>query len=67
MAETASTVHDNKGDLFASFDVADFPVPHAKDEVKTFLASACKDNTLRNSTHKEVYDLIKQKLGHPQP
>jgi hypothetical protein len=41
--------------------------PHAKDEVKTFLASACKDNTLRNSTHKEVYDLIKQKLGHPQP
>lgn len=36
-AETASTVHDNKGDLFASFDVADFPVPHAKDEVWRFV------------------------------
>lgn len=33
MAELASTVHDNKGDLFASFNVDDFPVPHVKDEV----------------------------------
>jgi hypothetical protein len=41
--------------------------PHAKEEVKTFLASACKSNALHNSTHKEVYDLIKTKLGHSQP
>lgn len=33
MADKASTVHDNKGDLFASFNVDDFPVPHVKDEV----------------------------------
>lgn len=41
--------------------------PHAKEEVKTFLASACKDKTLYNSTHKDVYELIKRKLGHSQP
>jgi hypothetical protein len=41
--------------------------PHAKDEVKNFLASACKDKSLHNSTHKEVYDLIKKELGHSQP
>ena len=32
-----STVHDNKGDLFASFDVEDFAVPRAKDEVWRFI------------------------------
>jgi len=41
--------------------------PHAKEEVKTFLASACKDDSLHNSTHKEVYELIKRKLGYLQP
>jgi hypothetical protein len=41
--------------------------PHAKEEVKTFLASACKSKVLQNSTHKEVYELIKTKLGHSQP
>jgi hypothetical protein len=41
--------------------------PHAKEEVKAFLASACKDKSLHNSTHKDVYDLIKRKLGHSQP
>ncbi|WP_339538280.1 hypothetical protein [Pseudomonas sp. RA_15y_Pfl2_54] len=38
--------------------------PHAKDEVKTFLALACLNKTLHNSTHKEVYELIEKKLGH---
>jgi hypothetical protein len=41
--------------------------PHAKDEVKNFLATACKDKSLHNSTHKDVYELIKRKLGHSQP
>jgi len=41
--------------------------PHAKQEVKTFLASACEKKILNNSTHKEVYDLIKKELGHSQP
>ncbi|GAA1473270.1 Fe-S cluster assembly protein SufD [Corynebacterium felinum] len=35
MAETVknATVHNTKGDLFTSFDVDDFAVPHGKDEV----------------------------------
>jgi hypothetical protein len=41
--------------------------PHARDEVKNFLESACQDKSLHNSTHKDVYDLIKRKLGHSQP
>jgi hypothetical protein len=41
--------------------------PHAEEEVKTFLSSACKDKTLHNSTHKDVYELIRRKLGHSQP
>ena len=41
--------------------------PHAKEEVKTLLASACKDKTLHNSTHRDVYELIKRKLGYSQP
>ncbi|GGG68338.1 Fe-S cluster assembly protein SufD [Corynebacterium pelargi] len=32
-----ATVHNNKGDLFTSFDVADFDVPHGKDEVWQFV------------------------------
>lgn len=32
-----ATVHNNKGDLFTSFDVADFPEPHGKDEVWQFV------------------------------
>ncbi|WP_236710406.1 hypothetical protein [Pseudomonas sp. RIT-PI-q] len=40
--------------------------PHAKEEVKTFLASASKDKSLHNSTRKDVYDLIKRKPGHWQ-
>ncbi len=32
-----ATVHNTKGDLFTSFDVADFPVPHGKDEVWRFV------------------------------
>jgi uncharacterized protein (DUF2236 family) len=41
--------------------------PHAREEVKTFLSSACKDKSLHNSTHKDVYELIKRKLGQSQP
>ncbi len=41
--------------------------PHAKDEVKNFLATACMDKSLHDSTHKDVYELIKLKLGHSQP
>ncbi|WP_277102131.1 Fe-S cluster assembly protein SufD [Corynebacterium vitaeruminis] len=32
-----STVHNTKGDLFRSFDVADFAEPHFKDEVWRFM------------------------------
>lgn len=32
-----ATVHNNKGDLFTSFDVADFPEPRGKDEVWQFV------------------------------
>ncbi|VVN93852.1 hypothetical protein [Pseudomonas fluorescens] len=41
--------------------------PRSKQEVKTLLTSACKNKTLHNSTHKEVYDLIQRKLGLPHP
>lgn len=42
MTETANPVrnatpHNNKGDLFQSFDVADFPVPGSRDEVWRFI------------------------------
>ena len=42
MTETANPVrnatpHNNKGDLFQSFDVADFPVPGGRDEVWRFI------------------------------
>ncbi|MEJ6012339.1 Fe-S cluster assembly protein SufD [Corynebacterium sp. H127] len=32
-----ATYHDTKGDLFSSFDVADFEVPHGRDEVWRFV------------------------------
>ena len=32
-----ATTHNNKGDLFQSFDVADFPVPGGRDEVWRFI------------------------------
>ena len=32
-----ATPHNNKGDLFQSFDVADFPVPGGRDEVWRFI------------------------------
>lgn len=42
MTETANPVrnatpHNNKGDVFQSFDVADFPVPGGRDEVWRFI------------------------------
>ncbi|WP_301924604.1 Fe-S cluster assembly protein SufD [Corynebacterium glaucum] len=33
-----ATTHNNKGDLFQSFDVADFPVPSGRDEVWRFVS-----------------------------
>lgn len=33
-----ATPHNNKGDLFASFDVEDFPVPGGRDEVWRFIS-----------------------------
>ena len=41
MTETANPVrnatpHNNKGDLFQSFDVADFPVPGGRDEAVSY-------------------------------
>lgn len=38
-----------------------------KDRVTTFLSNKCLDNTINYSTHKEVYNLIKEKLGYPLP
>ncbi len=35
--------------------------------VETFLIQACKDNTISNSSHKKVYQLIKDKLGFAIP
>lgn len=35
---TNATTHNNKGDLFQSFDVADFPVPSGRDEVWRFVS-----------------------------
>ena len=38
-----------------------------KDKLTTFLYNKCLDNTINYSTHKEVYNLIKVKLGYPLP
>ena len=38
-----------------------------KDKVSTFLSNKCADKTINNSTHKEVYNLIKEKLGYALP
>ena len=35
--------------------------------VKAFLKSSCNNHTIYNSTHKQVYELIKNKLGYPVP
>ncbi|WP_069286919.1 Fe-S cluster assembly protein SufD [Corynebacterium pseudotuberculosis] len=36
--QSRGTVHNNKGDLFSSFDVNDFDVPRGKDEVWRFIS-----------------------------
>lgn len=38
-----------------------------KDKVLTFLEECCKNNTIKNSTHLEVYGLIEKKFGYPIP
>ncbi|MES2622244.1 MAG: hypothetical protein V4615_15445 [Bacteroidota bacterium] len=35
--------------------------------VYNFLVSKCNTNEIKNSTHLEVYTLIRQKLGYPIP
>lgn len=37
------------------------------DEVSEFLIEKCKDGTIKNSTHAEVYELINNELGYPIP
>jgi len=39
------------------YEVADRP------KVRQFLKDKCADGTIKNSTHSQVYDLIKSKLG----
>ena len=41
--------------------------PGAAEKVEEFLTFACKTNAIRNSTHKEVYALIHQRLGLQTP
>lgn len=38
-----------------------------KDKVSKFLTENCKTNAIKNSTHKDVYELIYKKLGYPVP
>ncbi len=38
-----------------------------EDEVSRFLFSKCSDNTIKYSTHMEVYTLIKNELGYAIP
>ena len=35
--------------------------------VRTFLKNGCQSNLIYNSTHKRVYELIKQHLGYDVP
>ena len=51
MAETVknATVHNTKGDLFTSFNVDDFDIPHGKDEVWRFVPLR-RLNGLHNGT-----------------
>ncbi len=38
-----------------------------KEKVLQFLKDSCKKGDIYNSTHLEVYNLIKSKLGYPIP
>lgn len=38
-----------------------------KDKVSNFLTTNCKNNTIKYSTHQQVYTLIKAKLGYELP
>lgn len=38
-----------------------------KAQVKMFLRMSCNDNSIYNSTHKQVYELIRSQLGYPVP
>lgn len=35
--------------------------------IETFLEESCKDNSIKNSTHIDIYKLIEHKLGLPIP
>ena len=41
--------------------------PNHEAEVLTLLIKWCKNNTIKYSTHKEVYELIKKELGYSIP
>ncbi len=47
--------------------VADLYGPNRKNSVLTFLTTGCNNNTIKNSTHMEVYKLIKSNLGYEIP
>jgi hypothetical protein len=38
-----------------------------ENEVSMFLINNCKTNKIKNNTHMEVYELIKEKLGYAIP
>jgi len=38
-----------------------------KQKVLDFLKKKCADGTIKYSTHKQVYELIKKELGYPIP
>ena len=38
-----------------------------KEKVATFLKKCCENNTIKNSTHMEVYELIKKEFGYAIP
>lgn len=40
---------------------------YQQDQVSSFLKDGCSSNLIYNSTHKEVYELIKKKLGFEIP
>ena len=44
-----ATYHNTKGDLFTSFDVADFDVPKGRDEVQSLPSILCG---LATQTHR---------------
>ena len=38
-----------------------------QDKVAAFLKKSCENNTIKNHTHMQVYELIKKEFGYPIP